>query len=511
MPMRSGLDLGALRDPMESAFGSDFTSVRLHNDSVADAHNARAVTIGEDIHLAPSHSNVASLAGRELVGHELAHVVQQRRHGTMASGPALESEAERAGADAARGRSAVVSLSVATSGSVAQRAPKLGPPPPSGNILYVGMNNPDPEIKALQTRYPSTSPVSMTIIKGTAEESATSIGTAATFDLTTTAGMEALAKALTSDATKQASLKTIFASQTDVNRDDVAHVAKVYADTEADGKDRMTRVVLSGHSGGLGVMGHGSEVYFDALVELGKVFPTAANQTKHLIVAGCHTGDEGTILSYYVKAYPSLLTVWAWWDACPTGAGAAAAIDKWAGLTERGQTTLPAQGGGIATWSGGVYSGSASAKASPASVLSSIRADDARFQEYFDGIRAEGPHGGWLESYYGRVFGAARRPDITGTDHDEMEQKRQRGLLLRFWKDVVKTYWKQNGATIKTGYGTATVPDYANLSRKDTLKAITDFPTVSTAGAAEKAAAQTLLDGLKSLDPKLVPDSMATP
>jgi hypothetical protein len=374
------------------------------------------------------------------------------------------------------------------------------------------MNNPDPEIKALQTRYPSGSSVGLTIIKGTKEETATDIGTGTTFDLTSSTGIESFSKALTSDATKQATLKTIFTSQTASDRDDLAHVAKVYADTDADGKDRMTRVVLSGHSGGLGVFGHGSEVYFSALVELGKVFTKAANQTKHLIVAGCHTGDEGTILSYYVKAYPSLLTVWAWWDACPTGWGAATAIDKWAGLTEKGQTKLPTQGDGIATWSGGVYSGSASGKAPAASVLAAIRADDARFQEYFDGTRADpSPHGGWLEAYYSRVFAAARRPDITGTDHDEMELKRQRGLLLRYWKDVVKNYWAKNGATIKTGYGTAAMPDYEKLSRKDALTAIADFPTVSNAGASEKAAAQTLLVGLKTLDPKLVPDSMATP
>jgi hypothetical protein len=181
-------------------------------------------------------------------------------------------------------------------------------------------------------------------------------------------------------------------------------------------------------------------------------------------------------------------------------------------LTERGQTKLPAQGGGIATWSGGVYAGSPSGKAAASTVLAAIRADDARFQEYFNGTRADpSPHGGWLEAYYSRVFAAARRPDITGTDHDEMEQKRQRGLLLRYWKTVAKNFWAKNGGTIKTGYGSAAPPDYANLSRKDTLKAIADFATISTAGASEKAVAQALLDGIKTLDPKLVPDSMATP
>jgi hypothetical protein len=372
------------------------------------------------------------------------------------------------------------------------------------------MNNADPEVKALLGRYKPGSSVGVTVVKGTAAVATTTIGSTTTFDLTTDAGVDALAKALVPDPAKQATLSALFKGQSEANRDDLAHVAKVYSDTEADGKDRMTRVVLSGHSGGLGVFGTPGEVYFDALVGLAGVFPTAANQTKHLIVAGCRTGDEGTILDYYVKAYPSLLTVWAWWDACPTGSGAAAAIEKWAGLTEHGETKLPKQGGGIATWSGGVYEGNPSAKAPVLTVLASIRADDARFQEYFDGTRFDrGPHGGWLESYYGRVFAAARRPDVTGADHDEMEQKRQRALLLRFWShSVAKNFWAQYGRIITKGYGTTTVPDYANLSRKDALKAIADFPASSTAAASDKSAAASLLDGLKTLDPKIIPDSM---
>jgi hypothetical protein len=503
-------DLGSLRASMESVFGAEFSAVRVHRDSLADAHNARAVTIGDDIHLSRTEQDITTPAGRELLGHELAHVLQQRqRRGATASQSALESEADRAGAAASAGRR--FSVTQAAAPGSAQRKPKVAPAPPSGSILYVGMNNPDPEIKALQDRYKAGSPVGLTTIKWTSEEGATSIGTGTSFDLTTDPGIEALAKALTSDATKQAALKTLWKSQREGDRDDLAHVAKVYADTEADGKDRMTRVVLSGHSGGLGVMGHGSEVYFSALVELGKVFPKAASQTKHLIVAGCHTGDETTILDYYVKAYPNLLTVWAWWDACPTGRGAALAIAKWAGLTEHGETKLPKQDSGIATWSGGVYSGGASGSASAATVLASIRTDDARFKEYFDGIRVDpSPHGGWLEAYYSRVFAAARRADITGTDHDEMERNRQRALLLRYWTVVAKNFWAKNGATIKTGYGKASVPNYASLARKDTLKAIAEFSAVSTAGAAEKTAAQNLLDGLKVLDPKLVPDSMVT-
>lgn len=509
---RPGRDLGNLREPMEALLNFDFAAVRVHHHGLADVHRAQAVTIGDDIHLSSAAQDLSSPGGRMLLAHELSHVIQQRHlpAGQVRGTSDLEREADAASTAVAAGRHASVSGKAAAAGPVRQRKPKLAPLPPSGNILYVGMNNADPEVKALHERYRSGSSPSVTVVKGTTEEAATSIGGTATFDLTTDAGMDALTKALTADPAKQAALLAILKPLSGGDRDDLAHVAKVYADTEADGKDRMTRVVLSGHSGGLGVFGSSGEVYFDALVQLAAVFPAAANQTKHLMVAGCHTGDERTILDYYVKAYPSLLTVWAWWDVCPTGPGAAAAVAKWAALTEHGEKTLPKQGGGIATWSGGVYEGSPSAKANLATLLASIRADDAHFQEYFDGTRADrGPHGGWLEAYYGRVFAAARRADVTGADRDEMEQKRQRALLLRFWSETVtKNFWARYGATITKGYGSAAVPDYANLSRKDALAAIAAFDASSTAAAADKSAAATLLQGLRTLDPKIIPDSM---
>jgi uncharacterized protein DUF4157 len=508
---RPGQDLGAARAPMESAFWHDFAAVRLHRDGLADAHDARAVTIGDDIHFAAGEARPWPPAAGPLLAHELAHVIQQRGGDPdrAESGAALEREAGAAAVAAVSGRRVRITGSVAGAAALAQRQPKIAPAPPSGNILYVGMNNADPEVKALLGRYSSGSTVSVTVIKATAEEAAASTGGTATFDLTTDKGVDALTTALTSDPAKQKSLSTTFKGRPTEDRDDLAHVAKVYSDTEADGKDRMTRVVLSGHSVGVGVWGMSGSLSFGALVDLASIFPTAANQTKHLIVAGCHTGDEGTILTYYLKAYPSLLTVWAWWDTCPSGVGAAAAITTWAGLTERGQTTIPKQGGGIATWSGGVYQGDPSGKASAADVLTSIRRDDARFQEYFDGTRTDpGPHEGWLSAYYDRVLAAAHRTDITGADHDELVTKSRHALRLRYWKTVAKRYWAKYGGTIARGYGRAAVPDYTNLSRKDTLKAIADFPGVKDAGDADKAAAAALLDALKTLDPARIPDTM---
>jgi hypothetical protein len=75
-----GID-SKVRTQMESAFGADFSDVRLHTDTQADILNrelnARAFTTGQDIFFRQGASNFGSSSGRELLAHELTHVVQQ--------------------------------------------------------------------------------------------------------------------------------------------------------------------------------------------------------------------------------------------------------------------------------------------------------------------------------------------------------------------------------------------------------------------------------------------------
>jgi Domain of unknown function (DUF4157) len=154
---RGGETLGSLRIPMESAFGSDFSGVRIHRDSRADDLNARAVTRGEDIHLGRGEDPVKP-DGRELVAHELAHVAQQRNAPALSGGeqmvedPALERRADTAAYAAARGGRAP-DPGTAPAKAIVQRQPKKKPPPAGGNILYVGMNNFAPEVAALRNLY----------------------------------------------------------------------------------------------------------------------------------------------------------------------------------------------------------------------------------------------------------------------------------------------------------------------------------------------------------------------
>jgi hypothetical protein len=95
----------AVRESMSAALGDSFSDVRVHTDPLATALarsvQARAFTTGADIYFAGGEYSPGSSAGRQLLAHELTHVVQQRGAPTTGEltvsepGDALEREAER--------------------------------------------------------------------------------------------------------------------------------------------------------------------------------------------------------------------------------------------------------------------------------------------------------------------------------------------------------------------------------------------------------------------------------
>ena len=74
------LDRG-VQSQMGEALGADFSGVRVHANAESDGLNrslqARAFTVGEDIYFRQGEYSPGSSAGRELLAHELTHVVQQ--------------------------------------------------------------------------------------------------------------------------------------------------------------------------------------------------------------------------------------------------------------------------------------------------------------------------------------------------------------------------------------------------------------------------------------------------
>ena len=94
-----------IREQMSGALGDSFADVRVHDDqlasTLAQSVQARAFTTGTDIFFARGEYRPGASSGRELLAHELTHVVQQRGAPVTGEmrvsdpGDALEREAER--------------------------------------------------------------------------------------------------------------------------------------------------------------------------------------------------------------------------------------------------------------------------------------------------------------------------------------------------------------------------------------------------------------------------------
>ena len=100
----------ATRVRMERSFNADFSDVRLREGEHVAQMQAQAYADGAELHFAPGQLDPESVGGRELLGHELAHVMQQRA-GRVATPPhkgrvivdaGLEREADDLGHRAAR-------------------------------------------------------------------------------------------------------------------------------------------------------------------------------------------------------------------------------------------------------------------------------------------------------------------------------------------------------------------------------------------------------------------------
>jgi len=88
-----------VREPMEQAFGADFSDVRVHTDSEANLLNqqlsAKAFTTARDIFFRQSEYSPGSDTGKKLIAHELTHVVQQEGNKSLKSRAKVNEEEVR--------------------------------------------------------------------------------------------------------------------------------------------------------------------------------------------------------------------------------------------------------------------------------------------------------------------------------------------------------------------------------------------------------------------------------
>lgn len=498
------------RAQMESAFGADFSSVRVRpgRGAALNALGANAATAGEDVAFADDRP------GPALVAHELAHVLQQRR-GDLPSGAAgvvdsssLEAEADAASRAAVAGRQVPSRHGAGAPPSAGSGAVQLDKKKTPSPILYVGMTENAPkEIKKLKEvnkdrggvlAITTTDPQDVLVEGGT------------TFDLTTDAGVDAFAKTLSLDAGVEKQVADLLKAQGAKGKDELASIVKVYAATEADpATPRMTRMVLSGHSGGMSTFGVGGRITFDTFVTLAQIFPKAAGQVEHLHMSGCSTGGESTMEDYYLKAFPKVKTIWGYAGACPTNSGAVSAQENWEAQTDTPGVKSLKREAGVAVWGEGGYKGGEPMDLTAA--LARVSLAESTFTDYFNGTKVDkDPESGALTDYYRMVVRVAGRGGLDAADKKRLRERAQVALRLRFYTNVRGHFMKTHGTTIQAGYDELKLkaPDYANLPRKDALKAIADFATAAAGNTGQAAKALELLGkGLRDLAPNVIDES----
>jgi hypothetical protein len=373
------------------------------------------------------------------------------------------------------------------------------------------MNNYQPEVDILVKHYLGT-PVAVAKVTVTAGPDRTIAG-GSTYDLTSATGVKAFAASVSSDPSKVAAVEIMIGAQSYLeDRDDLAHVVLVYANCEKDGADRMSRVVLSGHSyrgvvyndPGARLLSKG-HIWFKNLVDLANTFPKAAAQTTHLIILACVAGAEEDIKNYYLMAFPNLRTVWGWTGTCPTGADAAATLEGWLTTTDRGPMRLPLPPAGQANWSQVTGDYQTGDQLDAATLLTSLRSDEPTFNQYLAGAKVDpDAHVGFLVGFYTRAQRAAGSVALPEPDKHYASRLSAQSLLLRFWPKVISKFWTMYKSVVAKGYGTAPTPDYGALSRLAALAEIAKFSSDANGAIIDKTEAQRLLTALRDLDNSVI-------
>ncbi|WP_052764000.1 eCIS core domain-containing protein [Microvirga massiliensis] len=128
-----------VRADMEQRFRENFSAVRVHTGPAAgraaDALDAEAFTHGRNVAFGPQRYAPRTRTGRELLAHELAHVIQQSRGGTrQAESSLLETGADRAATAVAAFGTAPVAVAGASAVGIARKSKTVPKKPEVGTV-----------------------------------------------------------------------------------------------------------------------------------------------------------------------------------------------------------------------------------------------------------------------------------------------------------------------------------------------------------------------------------------
>jgi len=269
----------------------------------------------------------------------------------------------------------------------------------------------------------------------------------------------------------------LLASFPPSTRDSLAPVIVTFDQAER-GVVRLERLILSGHSNGVGLWGDptsdkrmgGRFVLDKDLKRIADVFPKAAGQVEDVMFSACFSV---VAFQHVREAFPNVQTIWGYEEFSPkAGKGSLAHIKSWERATRGGkQLTRIAGRGSSSLWNAdttadGKFVRLDPARIDPREIIGQINSVSGEVKLQFDGD--EGLDREFLAMFYGLLQQGLANPRMSAAQLATLAEMRDRVLRLRFWPSVAKRFGDVHAVIIAKGYAASGLPkpDFASLSRK---------------------------------------------
>ncbi len=307
-------------------------------------------------------------------------------------------------------------------------------------------------------------------------------------------------------------------------RDELAELAKVWADFEKKGKG-ATRFIISGHSTGhrffSDFQSNNGALDTEQIEKIASALPKAAGMIEDLHLAACYAGKEKH-LNAWRKVFPNIQSIWAYSDSAPgTASGSKIHLTRWDKATRGSKFDLnraivarTRKGQNVAVWTR-IYGYQSESSATIPDLLARITQAESTYQSYFNGsLEVANPQTGSLRNYYGDLQSLLGHPLVTTELISRYGPRKEVTIRLLFFNTEIRAkFSSHHSSLISNGYRAigSVPPNFIQLNRKSSIAAINDYESKLSSLSKKPAEAVKLLEvlvhGLKELDPKFIPDN----
>lgn len=336
--------------------------------------------------------------------------------------------------------------------------------------------------------------------------------------------LEAFVGSLKLDPRTGAAVEAALRAAEPGSREKLAQIATVFAEAES-GKPIPSRLVISGHSGGLDVYGGRGSLALSDLQRLARAMPRAAACIEDVHLSACaSSGQAGTDdqRGAWQAAFPKLKTMWAY--AGTSSMAPAAHLEAWGRATKGPHDSLEVPehiaGRRVATWSktDGYRDRIPVAQLRTAQVKA-----DRRFGDFLSGTLSArtttgrntdppaDPQSALADYQTYRLL--SQKNDVPPSERAVFARKADQLLRIRYYEEGVRSeFAKRHGPAVAAGFRALGLepPSFDTLSRLRALETIGEFETklASVRPLPEAAAALApILRGLRELDRKVIPET----